>query len=585
MPRTRRTAAPAGDAEIQTAPESAKATPDVTDGPASTQEPEISQDVAAEAIAEAAPAKTRRTRAPRPKPTAETLPEGFLTPEEGQPDIPDTLAEEPRPEAPTVIRKERPTRASAGNAGPRSRRRPAAAQTVDTAPAEEAAVNVEPLFQIEPEADAEPVVEPLNTQDSDFPAPDQAAEPGEDVTDEEADTDAGSGDKPKLTSSARRRHRTRLTSAARRAAAQEGTTREAQGQESSAERQPQAPPGVPGERQRRSPAPMVGAPVPASDIINTPAAGIEPSARPARRRGRKTPEAISTAEAITLAGLADLATPVEPAEATPGTEIPLPPRRGRGRRRQAAGQLEPAIVDAVSTGETTVESEGTEETDEAGRRGRRPRRGGRRRRNDDNLEITEDTTLIVGGDTDVEEEEEEEEEIEDEVLLPYPPPPPPVYVAPIMVEPVQRTDEYAPAIAAVVERDNRGGHPWIVINGERVSPAFLFVNTESASDGDVVESQIRCAAAQGIHLYSSVIYLPLKNAYGERSFGQIDAVVQQILSADPDAYIMPRLQFVPPTTGYERITTSLPATPTGVKEMFRLLLRSSGVTASTASRP
>ena len=41
------------------------------------------------------------------------------------------------------------------------------------------------------------------------------------------------------------------------------------------------------------------------------------------------------------------------------------------------------------------------------------------------------------------------------------------------------------------------------------------------------------------------MYLPLRNAYGDRSFGAIDALVQQILTADPDGYVLPRLQFFP----------------------------------------
>lgn len=73
---------------------------------------------------------------------------------------------------------------------------------------------------------------------------------------------------------------------------------------------------------------------------------------------------------------------------------------------------------------------------------------------------------------------------------------------------------------------------------------MLFINAESVTDGAVVQEEIRSAAASGIHLHSGVVYLPLKNAYGERSFGPLDALIGQILDADPDAQILLRLQLV-----------------------------------------
>ena len=85
----------------------------------------------------------------------------------------------------------------------------------------------------------------------------------------------------------------------------------------------------------------------------------------------------------------------------------------------------------------------------------------------------------------------------------------------------------------------------IRVNSTDHLPYFFFVNTETARDGETVDAEVREAAANGIHLFSGILYLPFRNAYGERSFGAADALVSQILAADPDAYILPRLQCVP----------------------------------------
>jgi hypothetical protein len=241
----------------------------------------------------------------------------------------------------------------------------------------------------------------------------------------------------------------------------------------------------------------------------------------------------------------DTATPVTSieGEASAISDLPAPVHRGRSRRRRPIGAASEAVVagaEVVSPADTSEE-----EDDDAGRRGRRGRRGGRRRRGDDVLEITESSTLIVGGEID-EEGEEEEPDLGDDLLSPYPPPPPPVYVAPPLVRPAIRAPDAMPLTAtASIVRSATSGQARIEVNGTSHAPAFFFINAEAATDGEVVESQIRLAAAERIHLFSAVMYLPLRNAYGERSFGPIDAVLQQVLAGDPDAYLMPRLQFVP----------------------------------------
>ena len=141
-----------------------------------------------------------------------------------------------------------------------------------------------------------------------------------------------------------------------------------------------------------------------------------------------------------------------------------------------------------------------------------------------------------------------------------PPPASPVYVAPPLVPPVMALPGGAPVprVAASVRPDPRGGLSQIVINGTAHPPYFFFVNAEAAERGEVVDSQIRQAAESGLHLYSGVMYLPLRNAYGDRSFGAIDALVQQILAVRPG-----RLHPAAPAVRADQLLGAHPSRPDG----------------------
>ena len=237
------------------------------------------------------------------------------------------------------------------------------------------------------------------------------------------------------------------------------------------------------------------------------------------------------------------------AETTRTPNVP-PPLRRRGRHRtdadtapsptEAPTELLAPVVD--SDPETDTDAADTEDAGE--RRGRRGRRS-RRRRGDVNENVPEsgEDTLLVGAEpvavTDVEAEEEEAAELP-------PLPSVPVFVAPLLVPPAQ-----APADGALLPRvsarlDTSGpGQAKIVVNDVPHLPFVFFVNTEEATDGATVDRELAGAASAGVHLYSGVVYLPFQNAYGNRSFGAADAFVQQVLAADPDAFILPRLQCVP----------------------------------------
>ncbi len=276
------------------------------------------------------------------------------------------------------------------------------------------------------------------------------------------------------------------------------------------------------------------------------APAAETQAAPARRRGRnRQPEA----EAAPVAPVTEPVTEsiAEVAEGTPTEEV-RPSRRRRGRRQVAQTVLDTPPASDLPDLEAPVADEGeaaADGEDADDKRGRRARRGRRRRGMD------EPTTemLEAAGSTLLPEETpvvEPPDEDEDDALLVYPPPAAPVYVAPPIVPPVlpPADETQIPRVTATV-RHRASGLARIVVNDTEHLPYFFFVNAETASDGETVEAQIREAAANGIHLFSGVMYLPLRNAYGDRSFGAIDALVQQILTADPEGCVLPRLQFFP----------------------------------------
>ena len=289
-------------------------------------------------------------------------------------------------------------------------------------------------------------------------------------------------------------------------------------------------------RVRKADAPVAEAST--SPTPNDPAP--EAAAPPARRRGRSR-----TAETPTPEGIAEIV--AEVAEGTPQEEER--PSRRRGRRRGAEVlETPPAEGLELPDVEAPVEpSVSGEEPEDADKRGRRSRRSRRRRGGND--EPTTEMLEAAGAGLlldDLADEVERPEEDEDDTLLAYPPPAPPVYAAPPIVPPVlpPADESHAPRLTATVRHEGRG-LPQISVNGQGHAPYFFFVNAETAPDGETVEAQIREAAANGIHLFSGVMYLPLRNAYGDRSFGAIDALVQQVLTVDPDGYLLPRLQFFP----------------------------------------
>ncbi len=437
--------------------------------------------------------RTRRTPASAPAddaaaetPVASDSPTLDTAPEPTLPDAPTDVSEMPAGDAPKAPRRRAP-------------RRPRA----ETAPAEEPTPEAAPVIAFDPEAS---VVETAPDTAPKRRRGQRTAAPAEEAPAEAAPVEAHAPTEAEIS-------------------ADETTTPKRRGRRTAA-----APP-----------------PPPAAPTVET--------APPTRRRGQPRPAPVVPIVVEEAPEEAEEETEEVVEEAVP-EPVPAPTSRRRGRRRGAAPVAEtladteedaPAELPDVEA--PVIDSEIGEEPKTEGedsKRGRR-RRGGRRRGNEEpTTEMLEaaGAALIVGGEEDVQVETPDEDE--DDTLLDFAPSNLPTFIAPPIVPPVlpPADDSAAPRLSASVQTKAQG-LARIVTNGAAHLPYFFFANTETAEDPLVVSAQIADAAANGIHLFSGVLYLPLRNAHGERSFAAADALVQTFLTADPDGYVLPRLQCVP----------------------------------------
>ncbi len=130
-----------------------------------------------------------------------------------------------------------------------------------------------------------------------------------------------------------------------------------------------------------------------------------------------------------------------------------------------------------------------------------------------------------------------------------------VPVAPVFAPAVP---EYVPLPAGTLERlplvavAPNNGVPQLLVNGAPVLPAFLFVNTEVADEPEVAREiavrQIRRAYSSGVRLFTLLAHLPWKRKAGDRRFDSIDDAFALVAEHAPDALLLPRLIFSPPTS-------------------------------------
>lgn len=92
------------------------------------------------------------------------------------------------------------------------------------------------------------------------------------------------------------------------------------------------------------------------------------------------------------------------------------------------------------------------------------------------------------------------------------------------------------------------GGPWIEVNGRRLPPLMLFVNTEVRATEETVATigkEIQLARQAGVPFITFITSLPWK-VNGKYNYESLDTWLDFILSVYPEALIMPRIRLQPP---------------------------------------
>ncbi|MGC8667630.1 MAG: hypothetical protein ACP5VE_05900 [Chthonomonadales bacterium] len=110
---------------------------------------------------------------------------------------------------------------------------------------------------------------------------------------------------------------------------------------------------------------------------------------------------------------------------------------------------------------------------------------------------------------------------------------------------VRRTTSAKAADGAGCRLVTRRGLIELHIAGLARAPIFFFGNTDGAKESRRVASQVRRAAQAGVHLFSTLVELPCPLPPDDTVYDELDARLAVFFEADPEAYMLPRLVFVP----------------------------------------
>ena len=222
-------------------------------------------------------------------------------------------------------------------------------------------------------------------------------------------------------------------------------------------------------------------------------------------------------------------------------------RRGRSRRGRA---VESDATDANATSDNT-EAPGTDSDsdDEDGRGDRRRGRGLRRTRT-----VAAPQLMLGGGDSSSDSSDSDSDESATParrnqrsanlppaipLLVPIPEEPLPPVFAPLTSELLERFS--ASSINVV------NGRPVLYVNGDARPAIMFFVNTEGDFDRTVAQRQIRYAYQAGVRIFTMLAHLPWRTAADERNYAHLEEMLQFVADIAPDAMILPRLIFSPPS--------------------------------------
>ena len=219
-------------------------------------------------------------------------------------------------------------------------------------------------------------------------------------------------------------------------------------------------------------------------------------------------------------------------------------RRGRNRR----GRTVETDGSDTNTASDAAEGAGTdsETDDDDGRGDRRRGRGLRRTR------TVAAPQLMLDGDnsSDVSDSETDEAPARRSQRSANLPPAIPLLV-PIPEEPLPPV--FAPLNAELLQRFSASnitminGRPVLHVNGEARPAIMFFTNTEGDFDRNVAQRQIRYAYQAGVRIFTMLAHLPWRTGADERNYTHLEEMLQFVADIAPDAMILPRLIFSPPS--------------------------------------
>lgn len=96
--------------------------------------------------------------------------------------------------------------------------------------------------------------------------------------------------------------------------------------------------------------------------------------------------------------------------------------------------------------------------------------------------------------------------------------------------------------ARVITQNNL---PRLVINGDAVVPHLFFLRAEKEELRRLNREQIHSFAAQGMHLYTTIVNLPFIPTNGQRDLSAALDTLRFIIDCDPEAKILPRIGLSP----------------------------------------
>ena len=118
----------------------------------------------------------------------------------------------------------------------------------------------------------------------------------------------------------------------------------------------------------------------------------------------------------------------------------------------------------------------------------------------------------------------------------------------LLPPPYQSLPDEVLANLPLVQVKKINNRPTLTVNGEMRLPLWFFVNTQDPDALPVAVREIRMAYEAGIRFFTLLTNLPWKARTGERRFGPLDEILALMAENAPDALLMPRLVFSPPTS-------------------------------------